>query len=142
MFGFKPFCKLFRGSYLLLVALFACAPWACFGQITAASLSGAVKDETGAVLPNAEIDVTNLGTGIKRTTVSQPNGYFSVPGLPPGRYEARASLQGFTTTVQNNVELSVAEQVTINFVLKVGATATTVEVVGNAAQVEDRKSVV
>jgi hypothetical protein len=140
MFEFKRLCRVFPGSYLTLVAVLACAPLACFGQVTAGSISGLVKDETGAVLANAEIEVTNVETGIKRTTVSQPNGYFSMPGLPPGRYEARVSLPGFTTAVQNNISLSVGEQASVSFVLKVGATATTVEVVGNAAQVDTQSA--
>jgi hypothetical protein len=140
MIDFKSRLKCFVAQYLILVVLFAFAHLACLGQVTAASISGSVKDETGAVLPNAGIEVTNIETGVKRTTISQANGYFTLPGLPPGRYEARASLQGFTTTVQNNIGLSVAEQTFVNFVLKVGATATTVEVAGNAAQVDTQSA--
>jgi carboxypeptidase family protein len=61
------------------------------------------KDETGGVLPGVDIVVTNLETGLTRSTVSDPQGYFVVPGLAPGRYEARASLQGFATGVQSGI---------------------------------------
>ena len=125
---------------LVLLVFFAGLPTECFGQVTAATLSGTVRDETGAVLPSAEIEITNVETGVKRTTLSQPNGYFTLPGLPPGQYEARVGLQGFATAVQNGISLSVAQQASINFVLKVAATATTVEVVGSAVQVDTQTS--
>jgi carboxypeptidase family protein len=124
------------GVLLVLLVLFTGMPVACFGQVTAATISGTVRDETGAVLPGAELEITNVETGIKRNTMSQANGYFTLPGLPPGRYEARVSLQGFTTAVQNDISLSVAQQAAINFVLKVAATAISVEVVGSAVQVD------
>ena len=58
-------------------------------QITAATISGTVKDETGAVLPGVDVLVKNLDTGQTRAAVSDTNGFFTISGLLPGKYEAR-----------------------------------------------------
>lgn len=71
-----------------------------FAQITAATLSGTFKDQTGAVLPGVDVVVKNVETGLTRTAVTTPNGYFTMPGLPPGAYEVRASLEGFGPAVE------------------------------------------
>ena len=73
-----------------------------------AGISGTVKDQTGGVLPGADIVVHNVETGLTRTAVADPNGLFTIPKLPPGTYEARASLQGLTTEV-TRVALTVAQ---------------------------------
>src|SRR5262249_49825872 len=101
---------------LLVTASFAAA------QITSATLSGTIKDETGGVLPGVDVMIRNVDTGLTRNTVSDANGYFTVPGLPPGKYETRATLQGFRTGVQSDVALQVGHQPALNIVLKVGTT--------------------
>jgi protocatechuate 3,4-dioxygenase beta subunit len=81
----------FRRAYaaaLLIVGL----PEPTFAQITAATISGTIKDETGGVLPGVAVEVKNLDTGLLRAATTDTHGYFTIPGLPPGRYEARASL--------------------------------------------------
>src|SRR5712691_9234834 len=79
-------------------------------QITSATVSGTIKDETGGVLPGVDVVVRNVDTGLTRSAVTDANGYFTVPGLAPGKYETRASLQGFRTGVQNGIGLEVAQQ--------------------------------
>jgi hypothetical protein len=108
-------------------------------QITAATISGTVKDQTGGMLPGADIVVHNVETGLTRTAVADPNGLFTIPGLPPGTYEARASLQGFTTEV-TRVALTVAQTAAIGFALRVAGTAENVEVVASAALVDTQNS--
>jgi hypothetical protein len=109
-------------------------------QITSATISGTIKDETGGVLPGVDVVIRNVDTGLTRNTVTDTNGYFTVPGLPPGKYETRASLQGFRTGVQNGVTLEVAQQAGLNMVLKVGTTEETITVSGESALVETRSA--
>src|SRR5713101_6598356 len=89
-------------------------------QITSATISGTIKDETGGVLPGVDVVVKNLDTGLTRSVVTDSNGYFTVPGLAPGKYEARTTLQGFTAAVQTGIVLEVAQQAGLNLTLKVG----------------------
>jgi len=109
-------------------------------QITSATIAGTVKDETGGVLPGVDVVIRNLDTGLSRSVVTDANGYFTVPGLAPGRYEARASLQGFTTAVQTGIVLEVAQQAGLNVVLKLGTTAETITVAGATPLVDVRSS--
>ena len=79
------------------IALFAClltllSASHALAQITAATMSGTVNDETGGVLPGVTIEAKNLDTGQTRSVVTDGNGLFTMPGLPPGRYEVKASL--------------------------------------------------
>jgi hypothetical protein len=57
-----------------------------FGQRTNAQITGVLTDATGAVVPDAEVVVTNEATGIKRSVTSNELGYYTVPLLPPGSY--------------------------------------------------------
>src|SRR2546425_820725 len=128
-----------RFRVVLAVALLATPASLAVAQITSATLSGTIKDETGGVLPGVDVVVKNVDTGLTRSVVTDSNGYFTVPGLAPGKYEARATLQGFATGVQTIV-LEVAQQAAFNLLLKVGTTAETITVTGESPIVETRTS--
>src|SRR5215467_14895591 len=65
-----------------------------------AQISGAVKDQTGAVLPGVEVTMTQADTGFKRTAVTDETGLYNIPSLPVGPYRFEASLPGFRTYIQ------------------------------------------
>ncbi|MGH7341790.1 MAG: carboxypeptidase regulatory-like domain-containing protein, partial [Candidatus Rokuibacteriota bacterium] len=111
-----------------------------FAQITSATMSGTIKDETGGVLPGVDVVIGNLDTGVTRSVVTDENGYYTVPGLAPGRYEARAMLQGFATTVQSGIILVVAQEAGLNLVLKLGTAEETITVTGESPLVDVRSS--
>ena len=113
---------------------------AAFAQITSATITGTIKDETGGLLPGVDVTVSNVQTGLKRSVVTDGNGYFTVPGLAPGTYEARATLQGFATAVQSGIVLEVAQQAALNLVLKVGTASETITVSGEAPLIDLRTS--
>jgi hypothetical protein len=69
---FANFMK--RGPALLLLALASLSNSALFAQITTATLTGTIKDATGAVVPHAKIETTNRGTASVRSAVSDSNG--------------------------------------------------------------------
>ena len=124
-----------------LAAAFALAVTiSAYAQITAATVSGTVKDETGGVLPGVSIEVKNLDTGLSRTAITDGNGSFTIPGLPPGRYEARATLQGFANVVERDIRLAVAQQAALNVAMKVSAAAETINVVGAATLVDTQSA--
>jgi hypothetical protein len=129
--------SLVRGLTVLALC-FTCATSA-LAQITAATISGTIKDETGGILPGADIVAKNLETGTSRSAVSNGIGAFTLPGLAPGRYEVRVTLQGFSTSVQN-VELAVAQEAGLNVTLKVGTAQETITVTASSVLVDTRSS--
>ena len=129
-----------RLKVILGVVLLVATASLALAQITSATISGTIKDETGGVLPGVDLVIANLDTGLTRSAVTDSNGSFTVPGLPPGRYEARASLQGFRTGVQTGITLQVGQDAGLNFVLSVGTTAESITVTGESALVETRSS--
>ncbi len=107
-----------------------------FAQITAATISGTVRDETGGILPGTSVVVLNTNTGRDRSVVTDTNGYFTISGLQPGRYELRASLEGFATTVRSGLELAVSQQATLAVVLKLSGAQETITVTGETPLVD------
>src|SRR5262245_43409385 len=91
--------------YLLAVCLLSTA--SLFAQTT--GLSGTVMDPSGAVIPNANVTVTNTQTGAQRTAASDDQGRYSVPQLQPGSYQVKATASGFAELVIARVDLLVNE---------------------------------
>jgi len=127
--------------FRVILAVVLLAPTSpAVAQITSATISGTVKDQTGGVLPGVDVVIKNVDTGLSRSAVTDANGYFTVSGLAPGRYDARASLQGFMTAVQTGIVLEVAQQAGLNMLLKLGTTAETITVTGASPLVDVRSS--
>jgi hypothetical protein len=129
-----------RAVPLLLVLVLA-SPLAATAaaQITAATISGTVTDETGGVLPGVDIEVKNLGTGASRTVVTDASGVYTASGLPPGKYEVRATLPGFQTEVRA-FTLAVGQEAGLSFGMKVGTTSEDITVVATAVLVDTRNA--
>src|SRR5919198_4277252 len=92
-------------SVVLLAFSFASA--VARAQATTAQISGTVKDQTGAVLPGAEVTVTQTATGAKRTAITNETGNYVLASLPLGPYMLEASLPGFRSYVQSGITLQV-----------------------------------
>src|SRR5712671_2069177 len=108
--------------------------------VSTAQITGTVKDQTGAVLPGAEIKVTQTATGAVRSAVSSEDGGYVLTSLPIGPYSVEVSLPGFRTYVQTGIVLQVGINPTINAVLQVGQVTEIVEVEANAAMVETQST--
>src|SRR5438874_2366433 len=126
---------LITSFFALLISATMCgSAWA---QATA-QISGAVQDQSGAVLPGVEITATRTDTGISRMTVTNETGYYVLPNLPVGPYRLEAVLPGFRTFVQTGIVLDVNANPTVNISLQVGQVSEQVEVQANAGLVETR----
>ncbi len=112
----------------ILVWLIACVP--SFAQ-TLGTITGEVKDTSGAVVPGASVTVTNVGTNAARETQSNEAGAYSFPALPPGPYSVKAELQGFQT-FERKVELHVEQTLRVDVTLSVGTLSETAQVTGVA----------
>src|SRR4249920_956266 len=93
-----------------------------------AEMNGRVTDQSGAVLPGVTVTVTQTGTGLARSTVTDDTGSWVITNLPPGPYRLEVSLQGFKSYVQTGIVLQVGGKPTLNAVLAVGNLEETVSV--------------
>ncbi|MEO6803111.1 MAG: TonB-dependent receptor [Granulicella sp.] len=105
-------------------------------QGTTAQIVGKVADQSGAVIPNATIDVRNTGTGLARTVTSSATGEYAIPSLPVGSYSLKAVAVGFKTYSQSGINLEGGQQARLDVSLQIGSTSETVEVSAQAAQVD------
>jgi hypothetical protein len=110
--------------------------WA-WGQ-SSAQISGTVRDQTGAVIAAAQVTATNTDTGLKRGTVTDAAGAYTLPNLPVGPYRLEATATGFRTYVQTGILLQVADSPIINPSLALGQVSDQVQVEAAAPQVETR----
>lgn len=95
---------------------------------TTGRISGSVKDEQGAVIPGAEITVTNKATGDARKVTSDADGNYFVPLLSSGTYTVSVTATGFKTYVSDDVKVTITETTNINPVLPTGGLSETVTV--------------
>lgn len=91
-----------------------------YGQAVNSSVGGVVTDRSGAVLPGAEVTLTNLNTGERRATLTTDTGRYVFPAVPVGRYSLRVTLPGFKSFEQSNFEVVGSRRVTIDVLLEVG----------------------
>ena len=117
-------------SFLFVACLSVCLVVSrpSFSQTTNATLGGTVSDPTGALIPGVEVTAKNIGTGIANTAITNESGAYQFASLQTGTYEVNAVLPGFQTATFNKVTLGGAQQVRLNFTLKVGDVTTVVEV--------------
>ncbi len=102
------------------LALIALGTGLVFAQGSTATITGTVKDASGAVLPAASISVKHLETGLTRTDEADSNGSYSIPSLPVGPYELTVEKMGFRREVRRGIELVVAQEAVVNLILQVG----------------------
>ena len=101
------------------------------GQIT-----GLITDPSGAVVPDATVEVTNQATGVKRTVTSGQDGFYLVPLVNPGTYQLRTSKSGFGALTRNDIEVAVNGTTRVDFALQVGQVAEQVIAQATAPLVE------
>lgn len=113
-----------------------------FGASTAAqttgSVSGTIRDNSGASIPGVTVTIENAETTATRTTVTDPSGIYEIALLPPGRYRIRAELQGFRTEERNDFPLQVSQNARVDFVMGIGTLEESVLVQGTAPLIDTR----
>jgi Carboxypeptidase regulatory-like domain/TonB dependent receptor len=104
-------------------------------QTTSGLITGTVTDSSGAVIPDAQVELTNQGTGVQRQAATDSSGYYSVPALQPGAYDVSVSKQGFAIEKLANVHLEVNQSEALNFKMSVSASTQTVSVNADVTQI-------
>ena len=103
--------RLFNRRLCQRVWLVACVVLAASGLASAQSTStfnGRVLDQGEAVLPGVTVTAVNTSTGVARTTVTNGEGVYSMPGLEPGVYDVQTDLSGFAPSTRRRVTLTVS----------------------------------
>jgi hypothetical protein len=99
-----------------------------FGQSTFSSLVGTVTDNSGGLIPNAEVVATEVTTNVSKKALTNSQGDFQLVNLVPGTYELTISAAGFQKFVQHQIPLDPRSTVRVDASLKVGTTQTVVEI--------------
>ena len=116
--------------------------WAClvallfasstlFGQASS-SLRGHVNDSSGAGIPEAVVTITISDQGFTRKTVTDATGAYQFLQIPPGAYSVKAEKPGFSSIVENNLQIQVNLPATLDLKLEVGNVATTIAIEAEA----------
>src|SRR5689334_22025812 len=119
-----------RAAALTLVAFLSV--WTAFAQLPTATISGTVKDASGAMIPGATVTVTSAETGASRTANAGNDGSFRFPALAVGTYNVRAEHPGFQTKVQQGLRIAVGDNAVLSIALEVGSVAESVSVTAEA----------
>src|SRR5687768_7973534 len=125
---------------LFVTALMVVLTTASLSAQATGELAGRVTDESGGVLPGVTVTATQTDTGFTRTVVTDGEGAWVMPNMPPGPYRLEVSLQGFRTYVQTGIVLQVGQTPTLNAVLAVGNLEETVSVEAAAPIVDVRSA--
>jgi hypothetical protein len=113
---------------MLAILLLGFARQSCFGQVDTGAIVGNVQDPTGAAIPGVTVTATSEGTGIKHTAVTDSAGEYTLSPLPLGYYILSFGRQGFKTSVQSHIEVTIQAQLKVNTTLQVGAVSQNVQV--------------
>jgi outer membrane receptor protein involved in Fe transport len=115
-----------RTLFALLAVAFAAV--AAQAQLSTASLSGSVTDQTGAVVPHATITLTQTDTNFIRVSASKDDGSFHEEFLPVGPYKVSVAAAGFKTLQRSGIILAVMQSATLNLTLEIGGQTETISV--------------
>ena len=120
-------------GYACLLSLLTVAMAAPLGaQIGAGALGGDVVDQAGAAVPGATVTVVAMGTNLTRTAVTNQDGAYRVPGLPPGVYQVRVERDGFRPLARDGIRLATGETIRVDLQLAVGGLTEAVTVTADA----------
>src|SRR4051812_36210153 len=119
-------------SLLLLISCVACLSISAFAQTTG-SISGQIKDEKGAILPNANVTVRNVSTNTSRTAQSDDEGRYRFANLQVGEYEVSVEASGFAKLIQTGVTLLLNQDAVVDVAMKLKGVQEVVTVVENAS---------
>lgn len=120
-------------ALLLALAVVVALPGTGFAQTFRGGINGSVTDQSGAVVPGAQVEATDSATGVSHKTISSSAGEFAFQDLPLGSYVIAVTASGFQTAKVDHVPVTAGTIYTLPVKLGVAQAATTVEV--NAAAI-------
>ena len=136
----RSFVCVVRSCFVLLCWIAISA--LCFAQMETATLSGTVMDLSGAVVADAQVQVTNSDTNVIASTSTNKSGIYVIPSLKPGRYRITVTKAGFKQVVVTDVILNVQDVVSRNFNLEVGAVSESISVTADQLNIDSTDATV
>ncbi len=92
-----------------------------FAQVNTGTISGRVTDPSDSVVVNATVTATNIGTGIASKATTSTAGTYLIPALQPGEYRVNVESPGFKSVTRENLILTIAEKLGVDFALELGS---------------------
>jgi hypothetical protein len=125
----------------VIIAIMIGGTWTASAQEITATITGVVRDESGAMLPGVTVTAANQQTNLSRETVTDVDGGYVLSYLPVGTYDVTFTLQGFRTLTSRAIELHVNDRRQVDATLAVGQLTEVVEVVGKSSLVQASSTV-
>jgi Carboxypeptidase regulatory-like domain/TonB dependent receptor len=137
--------RLLKKRSSIVLALMLCliglvASTQLLAQYDSAQISGSVHDPSGAMIPNATIQIQNRDTGLVRQTVTNSTGIYILSHIPPGVYTITANSTGFSSESRTGVELVVSQSATFDFSLNPGSSTETIAVSADVVTLDTSSS--
>ena len=136
-----------KGQYMKMgklsigvLMVFLAGPLAWTQSLATSKVSGTITDQTGAIVPDAQVQLTETNNGQVHTVKSNSAGSYIIPDLPAGPYRLEVASAGFAKYVQNGIVLNVGTNPSINVNLQVGAATQEVVVEASALMVETQSN--
>src|SRR5262245_26465019 len=129
-----------RKSFLLATLMALLASAVVLGKTTTATISGVIKDASGALVTDVKVTARNADTGATRETTTDSGGRYSLTNLGAGQYEVRAERAGFKTAAQSGVILTVGGATVLDMTIQIGEVSEVVEVRQEEPLIEPTKA--
>jgi hypothetical protein len=126
-----------NSRFLVILSVSLAASFALLqGQTPTGQITGLITDASGALVPEVRVSVTNVATGVDRNAASGSQGYYTVPLLPPGKYQVAVHKEGFRPITRSGITLNVSQSLQIDFILEVGTLSESVSIAAEAPLVQ------
>ncbi len=135
----RPCVKRVRTALFVAAMVSAFVPSAD-AQTLYGSITGSVKDTSGAAVPGASVSIVEKATALERTAVSNETGTYSFTNLNAGIYDLKVSLQGFKEFVQTDVPVRIGQVSRVDVGLELGALTETITVASDAQLLQTDKA--
>ena len=120
---------------ILLACLLLASPATC--QEVSAGLTGRVTDASGGAIVGATVTARDLDRGTSWNATTNEDGIYAYPRIPNGSYSVKVEAAGFKAFTQSNIALEINQRGRVDVVLQLGAVTESVEVVADAALLQD-----
>lgn len=131
--AFQPWSV--RVAAILLMAMIS-FPAALHAQVAGGTLSGTITDPSGRAVPQAQVVIRNVATGVEKTVATNNDGFYTAVNLLPGDYQITVSAKGFNTENKTGIAMTVGAQQTFDLTLQIGTVSHRVEVTTEAPAVQ------